>query len=78
MTAASTRSFSDAFRDNMSLSQLFGWSVIGFFVAVGFIAFSISRCLYPLTYYQAKFYSLYSEAEEYEFNDEMKIKVHLL
>lgn len=71
---SSTPTMSDAYRDNRSLSQIYGWIAIACAVFVGFTAYAISRCIYPLTYYHAKYFKLYRDFEESEFDDEMKKK----
>nr|XP_039272267.1 calcium homeostasis modulator protein 6-like [Styela clava] len=66
--------YSDAYSDNRSYSQIWGWVSIASCVAFAFVIYSISRCGYPLTYYHAKYFDLYRRFEEEEFDDEMKIK----
>nr|XP_039259691.1 calcium homeostasis modulator protein 6-like [Styela clava] len=65
---------SDAYRNNRSVSQLYGWAVLGITVIIGFIGYAISRCKYPLTYYHAKYYDYYRQYEEKEFDQEMEAK----
>jgi len=54
---------------------MLGWISIAVGLAVGFTLYAMMECTSPLTYYHRKFYKLYREQEEAEFDDEMKQKV---
>ena len=75
LAAQAKRTESNAFNESRTLSQLLGAIIIAFLLVVGFVAYCFARCSFPLTYYHAKYYHLYREMEESEFNDEMRAKV---
>ena len=75
---SSTLQFSNSFHDSRTLSQIIGSVSIVCLMFFGIAVYCLSQCTFPLTYYHAKYFELYRQHEQAEFEDEMNRKVKVL
>lgn len=77
LAALTNPRLSNAFYSARTFSQIIGAITLTVLLLLGFGSYCYERCSFPLTYYHAKYYNLYRQMEESEFDDEMRKKVNL-